>query len=114
MVACSYAPQRTDPTDDLPSDPTSDASGTSPDAPALTPTERCTAKYGALGQFDLCSATETACTFYVDTQQDTTCNAICSGLGGTCLDSRDGDCGDSQNLENCTGTHGDQVCICAP
>ena len=110
VVACSYAPRR-EPIGDAQTD--DDAAMVVEAGTDATPAERCTAKYGSLGQFDLCSSTETSCTFYVDTNTNTTCNAVCASLGGTCIDSADGDCANMNNPEQCVESHGDQVCICS-
>ena len=86
-----------------------------PDAPAAM---LCTARYGTADQYELCSATSTptitACVFYAQTN-GSSCLALCTGLGGTCIESHDGNCDNIVgNPRPCTDTFSDQVCSCAP
>jgi hypothetical protein len=86
-----------------------------PDA-ARPPAERCTTKYGGVGQFELCSSTETSCTFYVNVGGgggQPLCGEICGPLGGTCIDNTDGDCQNPGNPQLCMDGHTDQVCTCS-
>jgi len=81
----------------------------------VNPVDLCLAKYGTLGQYELCSSTPTSCTFYVDIGSGKAkCPALCEPLGGTCLQSRDGSCSDTNHgPEDCDGDHTDQVCTCS-
>lgn len=83
-------------------------------APDASPAALCTARYGAATEFVLCDATPTACRFYVDSD-GATCADVCSGFGGTCKESYDGDCANiSTTVRACTSSLGDQVCNCSP
>jgi hypothetical protein len=102
VAACSFTPQTTP----APAD-------AAPDAPLPPPAERCMTRYGALDRYELCSATETSCTFYVEGPSGTLCSTLCSQAGGTCLDNFDGDCANTADLEACQEGHQSQVCICS-
>jgi hypothetical protein len=82
----------------------------SPDAP---PMQACIARYGTADRFQLCNATPTSCRFYVHTN-NSSCEALCTSLGGTCISSHDGDCQTAPSVRPCSNTFGDQVCTCAP
>jgi hypothetical protein len=77
--------------------------------------ERCRARYGGAAGFVICSAELDRCEFFADTN-DGTCDALCGGLGGTCLenyDATDGEmCTPTSQDEGCTAGHSSQICVC--
>lgn len=108
---CSYSPTRADDPG-----PSFDAPPVAPDAAvdAPAPPVACVLKYGSLPDYELCSSTPTSCTFYIDSNGSKTCVEECGSVGGTCLDSQDGDCDNLLNSRGCdAGPLGDQVCTCA-
>ncbi len=97
----------------LPPTSQADAPAVMIDAPPdATPEQVCTARYGTADRYQLCATTPTSCRFYVRTNG--TCAALCSGLGGTCVSSHDGDCQSTPSIRECTRSLIDQVCTCTP
>ena len=82
--------------------------------PDATPTEACRVRYGTADTYELCNAAAASCTFYVHTN-GSSCELLCTGLGGSCIEAYDGNCANiSTNVRPCTDTFGDQVCNCRP
>jgi hypothetical protein len=110
LAGCSFA------TEVPPSSPQGDAQQVATDAPGpdASPEFLCMQRYGTAKEFVLCSAMPMSCTFYVDTDGGS-CGDLCAGLGGTCVEAHDGNCGNiSSTVRDCTFTLGDQVCTCRP
>ena len=109
FAGCTFATE-------IPSSPQTDAQQVTTDAPgpdaplALL----CMQRFGGADSYELCVTTPTSCKFYVRTD-GSSCGALCTTLGGTCVEAYDGNCGDiSSTVRACDYELGDQVCNCRP
>lgn len=109
FAGCSFATEIPQPSPGIDSQQlTIDAA---PDAPIA---QLCMQRFGTADSYELCLTTPTSCKFYVHTN-DGSCGDLCASLGGTCIESYDGDCSAiSSTIRDCTFTLGDQVCNCRP
>jgi hypothetical protein len=83
---------------------------TTPDAgPA-----HCSDKYGAAPSYTLCLEASTTCSFATHTAGGT-CEALCSGFGGICLDqdnSSMGTCTATNRNDSCSTARDNAICLC--
>lgn len=85
-----------------------------PDAgpPAL---RSCGDIYGGLPSYTECVETATDCTFYVNPTGNSSCDALCGGVGGTCSGAfnEGGSTGCTVGTAlTCASSNNDEVCVC--
>lgn len=83
--------------------------------PDASPGELCIERYGTALGFELCSATATSCTLAAMTNG--TCNALCTGLSGSCLDALEnnntpGQACVAQGNGQCSDDRSTNICVC--
>ena len=74
----------------------------------------CDRLYGSLPQYTLCEQTDTLCEFAVRTNSQT-CNIVCSGVGGECVDAFDNDipvCLPTGIRDDCDTERQTEICLC--
>ncbi|HEU5059744.1 MAG TPA: hypothetical protein VFU21_24600 [Kofleriaceae bacterium] len=87
-----------------------------PDAANLDDRLDCDAQFGGADGYQLCSATESTCSFLTDEGEGDKfdCDERCAAFGSTCVTGFDADghsCG-AQTEDGCAFPHETQICVC--
>lgn len=75
----------------------------------------CVAIYGGLPSYTPCAETATSCTFYVNPSGNSSCDALCGGVGGMCSGAfnEGGTTGCTTGTAlTCDSSNNDEVCVC--